>query len=129
PLYIVRGGQNPQGLTKPELLQNLEGLEEIKGDKMPIAIYLVMNEFTNHNFNVEKGDCLYLFSDGFSDQYGGSNKRKFMSGNFKKLLQNISSKSMKEQKKILSETIDSWMNYSGKTYEQTDDITVLGIKI
>ncbi|NCO54836.1 MAG: SpoIIE family protein phosphatase [Bacteroidetes bacterium] len=96
---------------------------------MPIAIYLVMNEFTNHNFNVEKGDCLYLFSDGFSDQYGGSNKRKFMSGNFKKLLQNISSKSMKEQKKILSETIDSWMNYSGKTYEQTDDITVLGIKI
>ncbi|OFX32120.1 MAG: hypothetical protein A2X08_13320 [Bacteroidetes bacterium GWA2_32_17] len=123
PLYIIRSNSD---LTTFEKLSNLE---ELKGDKMPIAIYLVMNEFTNHNFKVAKGDCLYLFSDGFSDQYGGSNKRKYLSGNFKKLLQNVSNKSMEEQKTILNETIDSWMNCGRKTYEQTDDITVLGIKI
>jgi len=131
PLYIVRGGQNPQGLTKPELLQNLEGLEEIKGDKMPIAIHLVMSDFTNHEFKAEKGDCLYLFSDGFADQFGGPKGKKFMYKQFKEILvqtcpgmsQQI--KTMNEQKELLEKAINEWIGNG----EQVDDITILGLKL
>jgi len=131
PLYIVRGGQNPQGLTKPVPLQNLEGLEEIKGDKMPIAIYERMEPFTNHEFKVENGNCLYLFSDGFADQFGGAKGKKFMYKQFKEILvqtcpgtsQQI--KTMNEQKEILDKIINEWIGNN----EQIDDITVLGIKI
>jgi len=130
PLYIVRGGQNPQGLTKPVPLQNLEGLEEIKGDKMPIAIYERMEPFTNHEFKVENGNCLYLFSDGFADQFGGAKGKKFMYKQFKEILvqtcpgtsQQI--KTMNEQKEILDKIINEWIGNN----EQIDDITVLGIK-
>ena len=125
PLYIVRGGQNPQGLTKPELLQNLEGLEEIKGDKMPIAIHLVMSDFTNHEFKVEKADCLYLFSDGFADQFGGPKGKKFMYKQFKELLLTNCNKPMQEQNGILEKAINEWIGNN----EQVDDVTVLGIKI
>jgi len=112
-------------------LQNLEGLEEIKGDKMPIAIYERMEPFTNHEFKVENGDCLYLFSDGFADQFGGAKGKKFMYKQFKEILvqtcpgtsQQI--KTMNEQKEILDKIINEWIGNN----EQIDDITVLGIKI
>ena len=125
PLYIVRGGQNPQGLTKPEPVQNLEGLEEIKGDKMPIAIYERMDDFTNHEFKVTKGDCLYLFSDGLADQFGEPKGRKFMYKQFKDLLITNCNMPMLQQKEILEISINNWMN----GYEQIDDITILGLKI
>ncbi|MFH2143119.1 MAG: SpoIIE family protein phosphatase, partial [Bacteroidota bacterium] len=102
---------------------------EIKGDKMPISIYRNMNDFTNHELILQKGDIIYLCTDGFYDQYGGPHDRKYLSMNFRKLLDEISGNSMETQKEILNETIESWMNYNGKTHEQTDDITVMGIKI
>ncbi len=142
PLYIIR--KNPQGLTKPKPLQNLEGLEEqnnklseiqnlkvldvleeIKGDKMPIAIHLIMNDFTNHEFKITKGDLLYLFSDGFADQFGGPKSKKFMYKKFKEILLTNSQKPMPEQKEILEKAINEWIGSN----EQIDDITVLGIKI
>jgi len=129
PLYIVRGEQNPQGLTKPELLQNLEGLEEIKGDKMPIAIYDKMDKFTLHEIPLKKGDIIYLTGDGFSDQFGGPKGKKFMSKNLKELLLKISAEPMKTQHEILDKTITDWINGHGEKYEQTDDITIMGIKI
>ena len=125
PLYIVRGGQNPQGLTKPEPLQNLEGLEEIKGDKMPIAIYERMEPFTNHEFKVEKGDMLYLFSDGFADQFGGPKNKKFGYKQFKEVILTNADKPMAEQNNIIEKSLNEWID----NVEQIDDITVLGIRI
>jgi len=125
PLYIVRGGQNPQGLTKPELLQNLEGLEEIKGNKMPIAIYQIMENFTNNEIQINKGDTIYLFSDGYADQFGGDNNKKITSKRFKMLLAEIQQLSMEKQKVALEKFLFSWKEDN----EQTDDITVLGIKL
>ncbi|TAD96624.1 MAG: hypothetical protein EAZ97_13720 [Bacteroidetes bacterium] len=68
---------------------------------------------------------LYLFSDGFQDQFGGENDRKFMVGNFKKMLFEISEKTMFEQGQILAQKFDDWKG----NYKQTDDVAVIGIKI
>lgn len=104
-------------------------LEELKPDKRPIAIYPDMNDFTNHELLAGKGDVFYLFTDGYSDQFGGEKGKKFMSRNFKKLLQDHAHKPMHEQGEILDVTIEDWKNSYGSGCEQIDDITVLGIRI
>lgn len=104
-------------------------LEELKPDKRPIAIYPDMSEFTNHEMVANKGDIFYLFTDGYSDQFGGERGKKFMSRNFKNLLAENSHKPMSEQGKILDTTIEEWKAAYGEGLEQVDDITVLGIRI
>ena len=121
------GGNNPLYLIRDkELIQ-------YKGDKMPIAIYDVMDPFTFHEVKYQKDDTIYMFSDGFPDQFGGIRGKKFMYGRFKKLLISISDKPMQEQKQILEKTLDEWQTYpnkiTGKDYfGQIDDIVVFGIK-
>lgn len=104
-------------------------LEELKPDKRPIAIYPDMSEFTNHEMVANKGDIFYLFTDGYSDQFGGERGKKFMSRNFKNLLAENAHKPMSEQGKILDTTIEEWKSAYGEGLEQVDDITVLGIQI
>jgi serine phosphatase RsbU (regulator of sigma subunit) len=104
-------------------------LEEIKPDKRPISIYPDMSEFTNHEMVANKGDIFYLFTDGYSDQFGGERGKKFMSRNFKNLLAENAHKPMSEQGKILDTTIEEWKSAYGDGLEQVDDITVLGIRI
>ncbi|WP_343604386.1 YfiR/HmsC family protein [Fluviicola sp.] len=115
PLYIVSSKNNK--------------LEELKPDKRPIAIYPDMKEFTNHELIANKGDVFYLFTDGYSDQFGGEKGKKFMSRNFKNLLAENAHKPMNEQNKILDSTIENWKSANGSDFEQIDDITVLGIRI
>lgn len=104
-------------------------LEELKPDKRPIAIYPDMKEFTNHELVANKGDIFYLFTDGYSDQFGGERGKKFMSRNFKNLLAENAHKPMSEQGEILDTTIEEWKSAYGAGLEQVDDITVLGIRI
>lgn len=104
-------------------------LEEIKPDKRPISIYPDMKAFTNHEMLANKGDIFYLFTDGYSDQFGGERGKKFMSRNFKNLLAENSHKPMNEQGKILDNVIENWKFADGADFEQIDDITVLGIQI
>jgi serine phosphatase RsbU (regulator of sigma subunit) len=82
-------------------LDKLYELYELKGDKMPIAIHERMDEFTNHEIQLAQGDCIYLFTDGYADQFGGPKGKKFMYKNFKQLLIDNSQLSMQEQKEIL----------------------------
>ena len=100
-------------------------LYEIKPDKMPIAIYENMKNFTMHEIEVKEGDIIYMFSDGFADQFGGSDDKKFKYGRFKKLLLKISSYPLNKQKEFLNTTFDEWKGNK----EQIDDVTVLEIKI
>ncbi len=100
-------------------------LIEVKPDKMPIAIYDKMDKFTTHEIQLQKGDQLYLLSDGFADQFGGPKNKKFKYKPFKKLLLDNAKKPMAEQKQVLEQTFAEWK--SG--YEQIDDITIVGIKI
>ena len=98
---------------------------ELKGDKMPIAIYPQMREFTNHEFRLERGDQVYLITDGFVDQFGGPKGRKFMYKPFKEILLQNAEKPLSEQKNILLDAFEKWKG----DYKQIDDVTVMGIKI
>ena len=92
---------------------------------MPIAIYEKMDSFTNHEFQLVSGDCIYLMSDGYQDQFGGPNGKKFLSKNLKQLLIANCHLPMENQKQILEKTLLGWIGDS----EQIDDITILGLKI
>ena len=125
PLYLVSGYSSlTTGETNDQCLMTND-LLEIKGDKMPVAIYAKMDNFTNHKIQLKKDDIIYLLSDGYKDQFGGPNNKKFLSKNLKQLLLGNCEKSMNEQKDILEKTLVEWI---GKG-EQVDDITLLGIKI
>jgi len=114
PLYLIRNNNGT-----PELA-------EVKADRMPLGYYQgTFKTFTNKDIQLEYGDVFYLFSDGFLDQKGGKDNKKFMSRNFKKLLLEIHEEPMREQKKILDKTIVDWM---GDT-SQIDDILVLGVRV
>ncbi|MBI4648099.1 MAG: SpoIIE family protein phosphatase [Bacteroidia bacterium] len=102
---------------------------EIIPDKMPVAVHLKMDNFTNHEIKLSTGDKLYLFSDGYHDQFGGPNSKKFKYSAFKKLIAETSGLSMKEQGEKIELALENWMNYNGQKYEQIDDITVVGLKI
>lgn len=104
-------------------------LTEIKPDRMPVAIYDDMKPFTNHVIHVKKGEIIYLASDGYGDQFGGPVSRKFLLKRFKELLVENCNKPMEEQKEFLNKTIEDWKSNFEEKYQQTDDITVLGIKI
>lgn len=111
PLYLIRNGE----------------LETIKADKMPIGYHIkVGTPFSNNELKLEKGDRLYMFSDGYPDQFGGTDGRKFMSKQFKQLLLDTQNLEMQEQKRVLDETIEAW---KGDKHSQIDDILVVGIKI
>ncbi|MBI4645878.1 MAG: SpoIIE family protein phosphatase, partial [Bacteroidia bacterium] len=78
---------------------------------------------------LEKDDMLYLAGDGYQDQFGGPKSKKFLSKRFKELLLSNSGKPMAEQRELLDKIIEDWKHGYDIKYEQTDDITVMGIKI
>lgn len=100
-------------------------LIEMKGDNQPIGKHEKRKAFSLHKFNLYKNDILYLTSDGYADQFGGEEMKKFKSANFKRLLTGICHENMTEQKNILLQTHYLWK----KNIEQLDDICVIGIKI
>lgn len=100
-------------------------LMETKPDKQPVGFHNIEEKpYTHHELTLEKGDTIYLFSDGYVDQFGGKRNKKFMIKNFKKLLLSIQDKTMNEQKDILQTTMAEW---KGST-EQVDDILVMGLR-
>lgn len=101
-------------------------LTEYKGDKMPVGINAIAEEsFSNTSVQLISDDIVYLFSDGFADQFGGPGNRKYKYGPFKKLLTEISGMDMEKQKEKMN---DAFKNWKGDR-EQVDDILVAGIKL
>jgi len=80
--------------------------------------------FTNHIL-LEKGDCIYIFTDGYQDQFGGEKGKKFMAAKMKEMFINNYENSMSEQKEIAFNAIQNWKGQ----LEQVDDICVWGVKI
>lgn len=110
PLFLVRDGE----------------LVVYKGDKQPVGYHIgEPKPFTNHVLDVQKGDRIYIFTDGYQDQFGGEKERKFLVKRFRNLLLEIHKEPMAEQKEILDTTIEEWMI---NTF-QVDDILVLGFEI
>jgi serine phosphatase RsbU (regulator of sigma subunit) len=99
---------------------------EYRADRMPIGIYYGEKEsFTNYEINVQKGDVIYLFTDGFADQFGGPRGTKYMKYNLKRLLSEIYDKPMDEQQIILENEFEKWKG----SLSQIDDVTIMGVRI
>jgi len=113
------------GANNPLFIIHKGELTEIKADKMPIALYDKMVSFSNKNVELEEGDCLYIFSDGYVDQFGGPKDKKFMKKRFKQLLMDIYHLPLDEQKNLLEKAYDDWRG----DREQVDDVLVIGLKI
>ena len=95
-------------------------------DHQPVALQNKIDQtFTKHEIQLEKGEIIYLFSDGFIDQFGGPKNKKYMRGRFKKLLLSIHNKKLSEQRSILENEFNTWK----QDYEQIDDVCVMGLKI
>jgi serine phosphatase RsbU (regulator of sigma subunit) len=92
---------------------------------MPIGVYVKERSFTNHKISLKTNDIIYMFSDGYIDQFGGKNHEKYKAARFKELLKKMSDKPMVRQKEILFDTFEQWR--SG--IRQLDDVLVIGVKI
>ncbi len=114
------------GAYNPLFVIRNDEVIQLKADRMPIGYYFKKEtNFSMEEIDLLKGDCLYNSSDGYPDQFGGPDERKFMTKNFKDLLLQIYKKPMAEQRQILDRTIDEWR---GKI-EQIDDIVVIGVRV
>ena len=109
PLWIVRNGK----------------LLETKANKQPIGHFDHPEPYTTHNIELEPGDSIYIFSDGYVDQFGGEKEKKFKAKSFRELLLSIQEKPMEDQKRIIDETFEAWKG----DLEQIDDVCIIGVRI
>jgi serine phosphatase RsbU (regulator of sigma subunit) len=101
-------------------------MTKIYADRMPIGIHFTsFTPFTNHTIDFRKGDYIYLFTDGYADQFGGPKGKKYMYKPFQDLLLRIHHKPMEQQKEILDSTFIKWMGER----EQVDDVLVMGMHL
>lgn len=108
-------------------IQNQEFIE-IKADKMPIGLSVEKNfVYTNHTIIIDKPTMIYLTSDGYQDQFGGVNNRRFMKKQLRELLLSIAKQDMLTQEKVVTNTIIEWQQQAKES--QTDDIMMLGMRI
>ena len=100
---------------------------QIKGDKYTVGTYTKKKEYRyqNHEINLQEGDTIYIFTDGFADQFGGEEGKKFKYKRFRQLLLDNHKKEMNIQKEIIQEILEKWKG----EYEQVDDILLIGMHI
>ena len=114
------------GAFRSVLISRENDIIELKGSRYPIGFYSgVEKVFDNITFQLKKGDSIYLFSDGFIDQFGGQKNKKLNKSNFRDLLQTINEMDMIEQEAFLDYSFNNWK----QDLDQTDDVLVVGIKI
>lgn len=129
PIYIVKSEKIN---IKNEYIKTYENkkisnliLYEVKSDKMPISIYVKMDNFKTKEIKLNKGDFIYLFSDGFADQFGGEKHKKIGYKSFKNIILENSSKAMAEQEKNINLIFEKWRGNA----EQIDDVVIVGLRI
>ncbi|TXB66855.1 SpoIIE family protein phosphatase [Vicingus serpentipes] len=109
PLWIIRKGE----------------IIETKANKQPIGKFDNPEPYTTHSFDLQKGDSIYIFSDGYVDQFGGEKGKKFKVKAFRELLLSIQDKLMEDQKQIIDEAFETWKG----DLEQIDDVCVIGVRV
>lgn len=128
-IYVIDEETNVlefSGANNPLIHIRDNELNHIKSDKMPIGIHIRANEpFTTHTIELKPGDCIYTFSDGYADQFGGPEQRKFMIKNLKDLLLEIHNLPMTEQRERLHKNLLDWHGDSPRI----DDVVVMGVRI
>ncbi len=124
PIFIVSEKEKLASVNSVTTIKGDKVLHQIKSDKMPIGIHLKMAPFTKKTMQLEHGDIIYMFSDGFADQMGGKLGKKLLIKRFKELLLNIQKYPLNTQKEIVDKFLTQWKG----EIEQTDDILLMGIK-
>lgn len=109
PLWILRG----------------EEFIEYKPNKQPIGKHSEQTNFTTHTIDLKKGDTIYLFTDGFADQFGGEKGKKFKTSNMRILLMSLQNNTMQQQKEIINSTFEDWKG----SFDQVDDVCMIGIRV
>ncbi len=112
PMYLIRNGE----------------IMIFKENRNPVGVHPFEKPFSNHHFQLQKDDRLYMFSDGFIDQFGGNSGRKFLKKNFQRLLLQLASQNlpMQVEKELMDETFTLWR---GEKHPQVDDVLILGLKV
>jgi serine phosphatase RsbU (regulator of sigma subunit) len=114
------GANNPLWIIRKETRE----LEEIKANKQPIGDFEFKVPFENHTFQFSEGDLIYIFSDGYVDQFGGPKGKKFKYKTLKNLLTDNQDLPLSEQRSLLHETFNEWKG----ELEQLDDVCVIGVR-
>lgn len=115
------GANNPLWLVR----SSSDEVVELKANKQPIGKYSKYEAFDTHTIQLSPGDSIYLFTDGFADQFGGPGAKKYKSKNMKDLIFGMKGRSMDEQKELLETTFETWKG----DLEQVDDVCILGIRV
>jgi serine phosphatase RsbU (regulator of sigma subunit) len=122
-----------RGIKRPLVIIRDEQITEFKGERVSVAekkaSQVIKNKPWDSVWPYKKGDHIYMFTDGFQDQFGGESNKKYKYINFKKHLQSISVESTSIQRKMMINELKKWQNTSYGFCEQTDDIAVVGIKL
>jgi serine phosphatase RsbU (regulator of sigma subunit)/tetratricopeptide (TPR) repeat protein len=114
PLWIIK--KNPEGVTE---------LVEVKPNKQPIGKVDNPESFTTHTIELHEDDTIYIFTDGYQDQFGGEKGKKFKAAQLKDLLLSIQDKTMDEQKEFLDKAFENWRG----NLEQIDDVCIIGVRV
>lgn len=115
------GANNPLWIIR----KDVDEVEEIKADKQPIGKYEYRKHFTNHVIQLKADDVVYLFSDGYADQFGGPKGKKFKYKTLQQLLVNSRALTMADQEAVLRQQFRDWKG----ELEQVDDVCIVGIKL
>jgi len=114
------GAHNPLWILR----KDAEQIEEIRGDKQPIGKFDYGKPFSNHEFQLAKGDCIFFFTDGFSDQFGGSRGKKFRAAQLMETLLELRNLPMEAISTELNNRFETWKG----NLEQIDDVCVIGVR-
>lgn len=113
------------GANNPIWIHSKGEIQEIKADKQPIGKFDYRKPFTEHTIELEKGDTIYIFTDGFADQFGGDKGKKFKNQQLKSFILTLQNIKMEEQKEMLNNTFESWRG----ELEQVDDVCLIGVRV
>ncbi len=129
PLYLIRSTSKPplqkDGETMEPAMELCDyRLYETKGNKQPIGAYISRVPFVSNEYKILPGDSIYIFSDGYADQFGGPKGRKFMYKHLKEILLENQNSDMEQQKEFYNQIINAWKS----NVEQVDDICLMGMR-
>ncbi|HYG53237.1 MAG TPA: triple tyrosine motif-containing protein, partial [Flavobacteriales bacterium] len=126
---VYAGANNPIWIQR----KGETGMVELKPDKQPIGYYVNQTEFTNQTVPLQKGDCVFSFTDGFADQFGGPRGKKFKYSSLEKTLLELDKNNFSRASEKMNAILEEWktwaQNGESKGYEQTDDVCVIGVMI
>ncbi|MBK7666906.1 MAG: SpoIIE family protein phosphatase [Sphingobacteriaceae bacterium] len=114
------------GAFRSIIVANVEGITEFRGSRYPLGFYSGVDKvFDTTTVQLQKGNCVYLYTDGYVDQFGGQNNKKLNKVNFKELIKTASEMEIDEQEAFLEYSFNNWK----QDEEQTDDVLVIGVRV